>query len=109
MKYITNIFLLAVCSFATCFADDSDQKSRDISLDIRINCPMSDEYMEFFNTIPEAGNHSVEYEVWKEQFITSMTKLIELIESGKVNTSGWTVNTDVHEEPLKGSFNDIMP
>ncbi len=104
-----HILILFICSFATCMADDAPQNSQDIALDIRINCPMSDEYEEFLNAIPTPGSHTVDYEEWKASFIDSMTKLINLLESDQVNTSFWSVTAEEHKEIPAASFGDAFP
>lgn len=72
----------------------ADEKSHEISVDIRINCPMSTELQDFVKSIPSAGNYSSSFEEWKSSFINNMTQLIRLIESEKVYHSSWSVKTD---------------
>ncbi len=71
-----------------------DEKSHEIAIDIKINCPMSTELKEFVKSIPPAGNYSSSFEEWKSSFINNMTHLIRLVESEKISNSFWSVKTD---------------
>lgn len=71
-----------------------DEKSHEIAIDIKINCPMSPELKNFVKSIPTAGNYSSTFGEWKSSFINNMTQLIRLLESEKVFNSFWSVKTD---------------
>jgi quercetin dioxygenase-like cupin family protein len=72
----------------------ADEKSHEIAIDIKINCPMSIELKDFVKSVPPAGNYSSSFEEWKSSFINNMTQLIRLVESEKVFNSFWSVKTD---------------
>lgn len=74
----------------------ADEKSHEIAINIKINCPMSTELKDFVKSIPPAGNYSSSFEEWKSSFINNMTKLIRLVESEKISNSFWSVQTDDH-------------
>ncbi len=65
--------------------------SHDVSVNIQINCPNSDEYAAFLKSIPTKNSDS--FEEWKSSFIDNMGQLINLVESEKVFNSCWSVNT----------------
>lgn len=71
-----------------------DEKSHEIAIDIKINCPMSAELKDFVKSIPPAGDYSSSFEEWKSSFVNNMTQLIRLVESKKVFNSFWSVKTD---------------
>ncbi len=72
----------------------ADEKSHEIAIDIKINCPMSTELKDFVKSIPITGNYSSSFEEWKSSFVNNMTQLIRLVESEKVFNSSWSVKTD---------------
>lgn len=72
----------------------TDENSHEIAIDIKINCPMSNELKEFVRSIPPTGNYSVSFGEWKSSFVNNMTKLIQLIESEKVMNSYWSAKAD---------------
>lgn len=72
----------------------ADGDSHEISIDIKINCPMSDEVMDFVMSIPPSGDYASSYDEWKSSFIHNMTQLIRLVESEKVYNSSWSVKID---------------
>lgn len=69
-------------------------ESHEIAIDIRIRCPSSPEFENFVKSIPPAGYNSASYEEWKASFVSSMTQLICLVESGKISSSFWSAKTD---------------
>ncbi len=73
----------------------ANEKAHDIVIGIKINCPESVEYEEFVKSIPPGGDYATGFEEWKTSFIRNMTQLIQLVESGKIYNSRWSVNTDV--------------
>lgn len=68
--------------------------SHNISVNIKINGPESEEFREFVKSIPPAGNYTSEYSAWKAAFVNNMNQLIQLVESEKVFSSDWSVKTD---------------
>lgn len=93
-KFILSSFLL----FASASADDVQEKTHDITVQVHINCPESQEFANFVQSIPAAGQHSTSFEEWKASFVANMTRLIALVESEQVNNSSWGVNTQEHVE-----------
>lgn len=79
---------------STPISTKADEKSHEIAIDIKINCPMSTELKDFVKSIPPAGNYSSSFEEWKSSFINNMIQLIRLVESEKVFSSFWSVKTD---------------
>lgn len=78
-------------------AKKADENVHDITVNIKLNAPMSPELKDFVNSIPPAGEYSSPFEEWKTSFIGNMTQLIRLVESEKVFDYFWSVKTD---EPL---------
>lgn len=72
------------------------ENSHDISVNIKINCPASDEFYEFVKSIPSGGNYSSSFNEWKSSFVNNMNQLVHLVESEKIFNSLWSVNTDAH-------------
>ncbi len=73
----------------------TNEKSHDITIEIKINCPMSEELRDFVKSIPSGGNYSTNFDEWKSSFINNMTQLIHLVESEKILNSSWSVKTDL--------------
>lgn len=71
-----------------------EERTQEIAVEIKIKCPMSDEFMEFARSIPEVSEETVSYEEWKASFVKSMFQLINLIESEKIDQAYWTAKTD---------------
>ncbi|QVL56241.1 MAG: hypothetical protein KFB95_03315 [Simkaniaceae bacterium] len=69
----------------------------EVAVDIRIDCPMSEELQAFRDSIPVGGPCVANFEEWKLSFIENMTKLIQLVESEQVANSNWSV----HVDPIK--------
>lgn len=81
----------------TLSANDTYQtpdNSHEITIEIKIACPMSAELETFVQSIPKAGTYSTSLEEWKSSFINNMTQLIQLVESEKFYHSFWSVKTD---------------
>lgn len=72
------------------------ENSNDISVNIKINCPTSDEFQEFVKSIPPAGKYSSSFNEWKSSFVHNMNQLVHLVESEKIFNSWWSVNTNAH-------------
>ncbi len=77
-------------------AEHKKENSHDISVNVKINCPASDEFQEFVKSIPPAGNYSSSFNEWKSSFVNNMNQLVHLVESEKIFNSWWSVNTDAH-------------
>lgn len=91
-----NKIMFALMCFSSFAIDglECDEKSHEITIDIKINCPMSSELMEFVKSIPPSGEYFSTYEEWKSSFINNMTQLFQLIESEKVHSTYWSVKAD---------------
>ncbi len=74
----------------------NEEHSHDISVNIKINCPTSDEFQEFVKSIPPAGSYSSSFNEWKSSFVNNMNQLVHLVESEKVFDSWWSVNADAY-------------
>ena len=96
LKVIYALFIKTCCFiffiFPSIYAEE--EKSHEITIEIKINCPMSEELNQFVKSIPENGDYSVGFCEWKSSFITNMTQLIHLVESEKIHNSSWSVKTD---------------
>lgn len=100
MRKLSTLIVSSFMFLASGFAEDSEpqEKTHDITVQIHINCPESQEFTNFLESIPEAGHHSTSFEEWKASFIANMTQLIALVESEQVNNSSWGVNAQEHIE-----------
>lgn len=74
------------------FAKNGSENSHDISVNIQIHCPPSDEFEDFVRSVPRNDDAS-DFNDWKLSFIKNMNQLIHLVESGKVSNSWWSVQT----------------
>lgn len=88
-------FVLASFLFLAA-ASAGEEKTHDITLQIQINCPESQEFLDFVKTVPEPGHHAKDFEEWKQSFVANMTRIIALVESEQVNNCSWGVNSEVH-------------
>ncbi len=95
MKFLSALILSSALA-TSIYADE--EKTQDITIQIQINCPVSDEFAEFAKSVPPAGHHVESFDEWKVSFIASMQRLIDLVESEKVNNCGWGVNINEHVE-----------
>ena len=87
--FIASSFLL----FASAQADEPQEKTHDITIQVHINCPESPEFTAFVESIAAAGQHATSFEECKASFVANMTRLIALVESDQVNSSSCGVNT----------------
>ncbi len=93
MKFLSTLILSSVLATSM---HAEEEKTHDITLQIQINCPVSDEFAAFAKSVPPAGHHVESFDEWKASFIASMHNLIDLVESEKVNNCGWGVNIEEH-------------
>ena len=96
------LFGLVCLTFASAQALECEsqvENSHDISINIKINCPTSDEFQEFVKSIPPEGNYYSSFNEWKSSFVNNMNQLIHLVESGKIFNSSCSINTDDHLPP----------
>lgn len=90
-------FVILASLFALHVQASQDEKkipSHDIAIEIKINCPKSEELTKFIESIPPYGERSANFDEWKSSFIHNMTQLIKLIESEKVYSSYWSAKVD---------------
>lgn len=98
MKWVAKtLFIYSLMLSSLLFASD-DEKMHQIRMEIKIDCPMSEELQAFVKSIPreEPGQVDSDFTVWKNSFVNNMNKLIDLVESEKVCNSTWSVDTDVY-------------
>lgn len=87
--------LFAFLATATLHAEE--EKTHDITVQIKLNCPNSPELAAFVTSIPDPGQHMVTFEEWKTSFLNSMNHLVDLIESEQVNNCHWSAGTEEHQ------------
>jgi len=68
--------------------------TKDIHVEIDLNCPPSEELDFFKNSIAPDTNLNVAQLDWQTSFIHSMKELIKLVESGKFDQSLWTAKVE---------------
>lgn len=73
---------------------DENDESHDISINIKMNCPMSPELIDFVKSIPPTSNDSSNFDEWKPAFTNNMAQLIHLVESEKIFHASWSTSTD---------------
>jgi len=81
------------CLLAVSFASASELK--EVKLDARLLCPISEELQNLEAVIPPAGTQSANFEEWSQNFVVNLEKMIELVKSGKVSEA--TFGIDVKE------------
>jgi len=77
----------------------AQEKTYDIAIEIKLNCPFSDELRAFVESIPSSETTAVTFDEWKSSFVNNMTQLINLVESGNVYNSYWSVAPIQESEP----------
>jgi len=92
MKFLSTCILSTL--LATAAYADEQEKTHNVTIQVQINCPVSDEFLEFAKSVPPAGQHTESFDDWKASFVASMTRLIQLVESEKVNNCGWGCNIE---------------
>lgn len=98
MRIVTALIASSFLLLTSANADELQEKTHDITIQVHINCPESPEFIAFAESIPAAGQHATSFEEWKASFVANMTRLIALVESEQVNNSSWGVNTQEHVE-----------
>lgn len=79
--------ILSPCGVKTYEKDDA------VNVEIKLKCPSSPELYAFLASIPNPAERSKEYFIWKKNFMNSMKKLIELVDSDQIHNSYLTVRT----------------
>jgi hypothetical protein len=104
MRILSTLIMTSLLFVA--HARAADEKTHDITVQIQINCPESDEFTAFEQSIPEPGQRSNTFEEWKTSFVANMNRLISLVESGQVNGSSWGVNAQEHVQTQEESLHE---
>jgi hypothetical protein len=81
------------CLLTVSFASATELK--EVKLDARLLCPVSEELQSLEAVIPPAGTQSANFEEWSQNFVINLEKIIELVKSGKVRDA--TFGVDVKE------------
>jgi|GEM_PF-4339177 len=84
---ITKLALLLFV-FSSLIADEK------ITVEIEINAQMSEELEALKESIPTGESDS--WDEWKDSFVKNMNRLIDLVESGKVGNTVWSI--DIEED-----------
>ena len=74
------------------------EKPHEIVIEIKIQCPTSEEYNQFVASIPKNSGDTSTYDEFKYSFTNNMTQLNRLVESGQIHDAWWTVKTDEGKE-----------
>lgn len=90
MKKIALVYFLLF----TMIAHAEVKPTEKISIKIDLICPPSEQLEVFKKSIPDSQIPTVSYEDFEKSITENMTKLIQLIESGKVNNSNWSVKVE---------------
>lgn len=85
------LFLFAISPLT---AHAVKKEPHEVTIEVKIKCPMSEELKEFVKSIPAPDEQSVSFDDWKESFTTSMEHFIRLVESGKICDAHWSAKTD---------------
>lgn len=92
MKFIQ--ILACTLSLLSPLSSDETKSTQEVEVQIKLTCPVSDEYTTFAQSIPEGVDDSVSYEEWRDSFVDSMTKLIALVKSGKIDDCNWSASAE---------------
>jgi hypothetical protein len=99
MNYFLTACLFAILSAGACANDDAQQY--DVKVGIELQCPMSPELQNFIEAIPlQSDEDHNDYAQWSRDFVLSMKKLIELVESGEVGNASFTISVSDKEIPI---------
>lgn len=63
----------------------------EFTMEIKIQCPPSEEFRAFWESIPSGENESVSFEEFQFSFVQTLNQLVCLVESGKIYQSSWWV------------------
>jgi hypothetical protein len=94
MRYFYVKILTACSLLFLSMAHAENSKPHDITIEIKLKCPTSEEFEKFMKSVPPAGSYSSTWNEWKSSFINNMNQLIDLVESEKISNSFWSVKTD---------------
>jgi hypothetical protein len=89
MNIVKKVFFLACLVGCSLHADEEPLKT--VNIQIKLLCPNSDELENLRNVIPENTGSQVSYEEFSHSLKINLAQLIELIESGKVRDSFWSI------------------
>ncbi len=93
MKYIVFGLACFLALNAQALEPHLGKGPREVTVEIKLTCPMSEELTEFMKSIPQTSEDSTSLDEWQTSFANSMTKLIQLVKSGKMESSLWTADT----------------
>ncbi len=88
------LLLLSVFSWTKVQAEE--EKTKDVILQVQLNCPQSEELAKFIADMPEPGQRQASYEEFKESITKTLTSLIELVESEHIYNASWGVSAVEH-------------
>lgn len=94
--------LVAVLFGVSGFAEEVEEKLREVKLEISLRCPESFELDALLDSIPRHLSNDCSYDEWKVAFVGNMEALIRLVESEKVVSSGMSWDVDPGKEMPEG-------
>lgn len=68
--------------------------NEEIAIKINLICPPSEQLEAFKKALPDPNHQTVDYENFQRSFNDNMIKLMQLIESGNVLHSDWSVKVE---------------
>jgi len=81
------------CVLAASFVSANETELKEVKLDARLLCPVSEELQNLESVIPPAGAQSANFEEWSQNFVTNLEKVIELVKSGKVREATFAIDS----------------
>lgn len=94
MKLLNKIaFLLCLASTVTGYAEVGPP-TEEIVITLHFSCPASEQLETFKKNLPDPNATTVSYQEFAKSFTGTMTALIQLVESGNISASDWSVNIE---------------
>lgn len=90
MNIIKKAFFLA-CLVGCSLHAEEQEPLKEVNIQIKLICPTSDELENLKNVIPENTGSPVTYEEFSHSLKINLAQLIELVDSGKVHDSFWSI------------------
>ena len=90
MKLLAKIGFVA-CLFLASMASASENEVKEVRVQIALLCSPSEELENLKKVIPVGDSGNTSYEEWTQNFVATMQKMYELIQSGHVGNAGMTI------------------
>lgn len=90
MKLLVKIGFVA-CLLLTAMASANENELKEVRVEIALLCSPGKELENLKKVIPAADSGNTSYEEWTQNFVLTMQKMYELIQSGNVGNAGMRI------------------